>query len=229
MRPRQHEAVALLEAEDDDFDAPLVDAAGRLAADEPIYGAAGDRLGRSEFARAIVTAVMSAPRHAGFTIGVTGAWGEGKSSVLNLVVQELERTDSAEVFEFNPWLFSGAEQLVEHFFDELTAQFAESGEHFDATYARSDVLDLLAAWVGVDLDESHTSEQRRAVVRRAAGLGRSRGTVRGRRMRLFACGSGSPRSRPAASPREAARARPAPREPALYPRWRVLRAGRRAG
>jgi predicted KAP-like P-loop ATPase len=128
FRPRRHEAVALLEAEDDDFDAPLADAAGRLAADEPIYGAAGDRLGRTEFARAIATAVMSAPRHAGFTIGVTGAWGEGKSSVLNLVVQELERTDSAEVFEFNPWLFSGAEQLVEHFFDELTAQFAESGD-----------------------------------------------------------------------------------------------------
>lgn len=107
---------------------PRRDETGRLGADDPIASPADDRLGRVEFARAIATVVRSAPRHAGFTIGVTGAWGEGKSSVLNLVVRELERTGEAAVFEFNPWLFSGTEQLVEHFFEELTAQFAESGD-----------------------------------------------------------------------------------------------------
>jgi predicted KAP-like P-loop ATPase len=100
--------------------------ADKLRADQPILHATEDRLGRIEFARAIATAVRDSPRRAGFTIGVTGAWGEGKSSVLNLVVRELESTDSAEVLEFNPWLFSGTEQLVGHFFEELTAQFAES-------------------------------------------------------------------------------------------------------
>jgi phage tail-like protein len=68
---------------------------------------------------------------------------------------------------------------LEQVLDPIVATIDALPQHFDATYARSDVLDLLAAWVGVDLDESHTSEQRRAVVRRAAGLGRSRGTVRG--------------------------------------------------
>jgi predicted KAP-like P-loop ATPase len=72
--------------------------------------------------------VRSAPRHAGFAIAVTGAWGEGKSSVINLVVEELETSHSAQVLEFNPWLFSGTEQLVEHFFEELSAQLSESSD-----------------------------------------------------------------------------------------------------
>ena len=51
--------------------------------------------------------------------------------------------------------------------------------HFSADHAPRDILDLLSAWLGVDLDESQTPQQRREMVRQAAALGRRRGTKRG--------------------------------------------------
>jgi hypothetical protein len=44
--------------------------------------------------------------------GLTVRWGIG---------------DDAIIVHFNPWLFSGTEQLVEHFFEELSAQLRETG------------------------------------------------------------------------------------------------------
>ena len=45
--------------------------------------------------------------------------------------------------------------------------------HFSADHAPRDVLDLLAGWLGVELDESQTPAQRREMVRHAAELGRA--------------------------------------------------------
>ena len=47
-----------------------------------------------------------------------------------------------------------------------------------------DILSLLAAWLGVDLDESQEIRHRREMVRRAADLGRKRGTVAGMELAL---------------------------------------------
>ena len=57
-------------------------------------------------------------------LSLMGPWGAGKTSVLNLVESELG--DRAEVLRFEPWLFSGAEQLVTRFFEELGAQLRTS-------------------------------------------------------------------------------------------------------
>lgn len=59
----------------------------------------------------------------GFVIGLTGPWGTGKTSVLALLEAELE--DAAVVW-FEPWLFTGANELVDRFFGEISAQLAQS-------------------------------------------------------------------------------------------------------
>jgi phage tail-like protein len=56
--------------------------------------------------------------------------------------------------------------------------------HFDPDHAPRDVLDLMAAWLGVDLDESQEIRHQREMVRRSAELGRRRGTVRGLELAL---------------------------------------------
>ena len=93
--------------------------------DVPIRVPSDDRLRRASFSRAMAEDIRHAPRGAGFVIALTGGWGEGKTSVINLVTEELR--DEIDVVHFNPWLFSGTHQLVEHFFEELTAQLQETG------------------------------------------------------------------------------------------------------
>ena len=77
--------------------------------------------------------------------------------------------------------FVGALETV---LDPVVALLDALPAHFDPDYAPADVLALLAAWVGLELDESQSVEEQRAMVRRGAELSRTRGTLHGLRLAL---------------------------------------------
>lgn len=62
------------------------------------------------------------------TIGLMGDWGSGKTSILNLTKIHLKDSD-IKIMDFNPWIYSSYNQLIEQFFDELISQFTEDTEH----------------------------------------------------------------------------------------------------
>ena len=68
---------------------------------------------------------------------------------------------------------------LEGLLDPIVAVLDGLPAHFDPDHAPRDILNLLAAWLGVDLDESQEIKYQREMVRRAADLGRRRGTVSG--------------------------------------------------
>ena len=92
-----------------------------LAADNPIRGATDDRLGRVRAAESFASNVLQLDASEGVVVGVLGAWGSGKTSFINLARPRFE-LDVVTILDFNPWMFSGAEQLVQSFFSELSAQ-----------------------------------------------------------------------------------------------------------
>ena len=73
---------------------------------------------------------------------------------------------------------------LETLLDPIVAVLDALPAHFSADHAPRDILDLLSAWLGVDLDESQTPAQRREMVRQAAELGRRRGTRAGLELAL---------------------------------------------
>jgi phage tail-like protein len=73
---------------------------------------------------------------------------------------------------------------LETLLDPIVAMLDTLSAHFDPDHAPRDVLDLMAAWLGVDLDESQELRHQRELVRRSAELGRRRGTVRGLELAL---------------------------------------------
>lgn len=97
-----------------------------LIADRPISSAAEDRLERGGLVDAITRTVERAPRE-GFVIGLAGPWGEGKSSVLNLVAEKIDTRGTAQLIQFNPWLFAETDELLERFFGEFAAQIKLRG------------------------------------------------------------------------------------------------------
>ena len=54
-----------------------------------------------------------------------GEWGSGKTSLLNLTKQNLKNSN-IKIIEFNPWLYSSYNQLVEQFLDELINEIKKS-------------------------------------------------------------------------------------------------------
>lgn len=92
-----------------------------VAGDNPIQRDVDDVLSRGPVAASFATQVLTLDTSRGLVVGVLGPWGSGKTSFVNLAREILEE-NSAALVDFNPWMFSGAEQLVESFFVELSAQ-----------------------------------------------------------------------------------------------------------
>ncbi|GGP06656.1 hypothetical protein GCM10010992_27440 [Cloacibacterium rupense] len=51
----------------------------------------------------------------GLVIGLYGVWGEGKTSVLNMIQNDLEEKDDIFVVKFNPWIFKDEDFLILNF------------------------------------------------------------------------------------------------------------------
>ena len=95
-------------------------------ADRPIEDRGSDRLGRRAFAESMAHHILDVSVEHGFTVAVTGEWGSGKTSVLNMVTEALVESDGAvAVLSFNPWLFGSSTELVSRFFNELSAQLGQ--------------------------------------------------------------------------------------------------------
>ncbi|MEX1252728.1 MAG: P-loop NTPase fold protein [Dehalococcoidia bacterium] len=95
-----------------------------ISADAPIRTAAQDRLGRAPFAHRIADAILEWTSESSIVVGVYGAWGSGKSSIVNLALERMD--DQAEtsdlapvVIPFNPWSYSQQNLVVSAFFDTL--------------------------------------------------------------------------------------------------------------
>lgn len=94
--------------------------------ERPIETIEQDRLERSGFVSRLVDALAppATGRASGIVIGITGSWGSGKSSVLNLIEHELkQRQPGSIVVRFDPWLVSGRDDLIGAFLQELSQAF----------------------------------------------------------------------------------------------------------
>ena len=92
-----------------------------IPGDNPIRDANADVLGRTATAKSFAGHILELDASEGAAVGVFGPWGSGKTSFINLARTEFEQAE-IPVLDFNPWMFSGAEQLVGRFFDELSAE-----------------------------------------------------------------------------------------------------------
>jgi predicted KAP-like P-loop ATPase len=89
-----------------------------LSGDRPLRWPAEDRLRIAPFARNLAEGLIRLGPTGGFVVALYGAWGSGKSTVLNFVQYYLQNEHSEEdvlVVPFNPWWFSGQEDLTTRF------------------------------------------------------------------------------------------------------------------
>ena len=98
-----------------------------LPGDNPIENHVDDVLERGDLAIAFARRVLEPDASRGATVGIFGPWGSGKTSFVNLARKTFDQND-VPVLDFNPWLFSGADQLVERFFAELSTSMGMKSE-----------------------------------------------------------------------------------------------------
>ena len=97
-----------------------------LVPDQPISALDQDHLDRGGFASKLARQLKGYRDDRCLVIAFYAPWGAGKSSLLNLLANELAReTEPSEVvpivIRFNPWNFSSLDSLLSMFFHELQA------------------------------------------------------------------------------------------------------------
>ncbi|WP_336640891.1 KAP family P-loop NTPase fold protein [Microbacterium sp. USHLN272] len=117
--------------------------------DNPIESSTQDTLGRASVAHDFATAVRELDASHGVVVGVLGAWGHGKTSFVNLMREQFAMAPGLPVVDFNPWAFSGDQQLTDVFFREVAAELRMKDETRFGTIAAGlekygDVLSPLA-------------------------------------------------------------------------------------
>jgi predicted KAP-like P-loop ATPase len=94
--------------------------------DQPIVDSSSDRLGRQAFAKNLAHVIRCLNRDNSTVLALTGPWGTGKTSIKNLVVQELkDGLNSPHVLEFSPWQVSGTGNISTLFFEAILAEIAK--------------------------------------------------------------------------------------------------------
>ncbi|MGW3425990.1 KAP family P-loop NTPase fold protein [Streptomyces phaeochromogenes] len=96
-----------------------------LSGDDPIDDASQDLLQRADLADAFAVEIRRTSAKHGAVVALTGKWGSGKTSLANLTCSALDAVDDVHVVKFNPWFFSGTDQLMRFFFDELAGQLRD--------------------------------------------------------------------------------------------------------
>ncbi|GAA2269010.1 KAP family NTPase [Glycomyces scopariae] len=100
-------------------------------ADEPINSEDEDDLDRTPYAMEAARLIAeSDPSRSSIVFGLTGAWGSGKSSMLNLIQGEIEKSyPTWRVARFTPWATSDLHGLLGDFYASLsTALPARQGK-----------------------------------------------------------------------------------------------------
>lgn len=94
--------------------------------DRPLSSKADDKLNRAPFAERVAGVLRGLPKGAGLVVGIHGPWGDGKTTVLNILRAELQRNENIIVREFNPWRLSDEESMLRGFFGMLAEAINKS-------------------------------------------------------------------------------------------------------
>lgn len=125
--------------------------------DKPICSNADDQLGRYNFSKMLAQSLLHLKSQDTFAIGLLGKWGSGKTSIVNMTLQEIEvqqknvqSENKLIVVHFEPWNFSNTDQLLTQFFIRLSNEFQSTGDkHMQnigtALEQYSDAFELLNA------------------------------------------------------------------------------------
>lgn len=90
-----------------------------FSSDKPIESREKDKLDRRRFADRVAQAIRGWSDRESLVIGLYGPWGNGKTSVKNMIVEAVREGGGLLVIEFNPWQRANRNQLSEAFFDEI--------------------------------------------------------------------------------------------------------------
>ena len=100
----------------------------KYSTDKPIEKQEDDLLGRASFSNQLGKAIYGYEEESSLVIGLFGEWGTGKTSIINMVENEILRLSSNDnkeplIIRFSPWNYTDKDNLISLFFESLQTKF----------------------------------------------------------------------------------------------------------
>jgi hypothetical protein len=89
--------------------------------DRPLTTSEQDRLNRAPFAERIGRVLLGLSKGTSLVVGIHGPWGDGKTTVLNILRAFLDAATDTVTVEFNPWRFTDEPAMLAGFFHVLAS------------------------------------------------------------------------------------------------------------
>ena len=108
----------------------------KYSTDKPINTGEQDLLGRLSFSNQLGKAIYEYNGEDGLVIGLYGKWGTGKTSVINMTINEINKLAENDdnkplIMKFAPWNYSDKNNLISFFFQKLKNKIdVEDNEEF---------------------------------------------------------------------------------------------------
>jgi predicted KAP-like P-loop ATPase len=127
-----------------------------FSSDRPISNQQDDKFQRYDFAKRIANTIVERKSEDCIVIGVYGAWGEGKTSVINFIETELKEKENIIVIKFNPWRYNDENSLLIQFFQKLAvaldANLKTTGEKIGSLFKKyGKLLKIDIPLIGVNI------------------------------------------------------------------------------
>lgn len=99
--------------------------------DRPINKAENDLLGRANFSKQLGKSICEYTGEDSLVIGLFGKWGTGKTSIINMAIDEIkyltkDANNKPFILKFSPWNYSDKDNLIRLFFQSLINNLALS-------------------------------------------------------------------------------------------------------
>ena len=92
--------------------------------DTPVSKSDNDLYNRKDFAQHLAEKIQSRlPKNTigSVAMGVTGKWGSGKTSFMNMIEEQLDN-ENRIIFKFNPWLSQSPDNIIDDFFSVMSSE-----------------------------------------------------------------------------------------------------------
>ena len=117
-----------------------------LSPDSPLSHPDDDELEYAAFAELMARAIINMVPAEGLVMALNGPWGAGKSTVLNFIMHYLNQSEADSrpiMVQFNPWWFSGREDLTRVLFGQIRAALGDT-DYADVKAKLADLANLVS-------------------------------------------------------------------------------------
>ena len=129
--------------------------------DEAIKFPEQDLFDRGKFIEDLQKGIENIPFSDSFVFGLYGSWGEGKTSAINLLKNNIEENEYFLIVNFDPWNFKDEEAILSAFYNQIEKSFSQkfvlSG--FKKTIIKyKNIISMGLSQTGIKIDFSDTKE-----------------------------------------------------------------------